>query len=45
MKYLEVIYWNIPAIFKQKLKQLHLIKIKVKETQQTNVTLSDISME
>lgn len=39
MKYLKVIYWNIPAIFKQQPKQLHLIKIKVKETQQTNVTL------
>lgn len=39
MKYLEVIYWNIPAIFKQQPKQLHLIKIKVKETQQTTVTL------
>lgn len=45
MKYLEVIYWNIPAIFKQQPKQLHLIKIKVKETQRTNVDTSDISME
>lgn len=39
MKYQKVIYWNIPAIFKRQPKQLHLIKIKVKETQQTNVTL------
>lgn len=39
MKYLKVIYWNIPVIFKQQQKQLHLIKIKVKETQQTSVTL------
>lgn len=39
MKYLKVIYWNIAAIFKHQPKQLHLIKIKVKETEQTNVTL------
>lgn len=39
MKYLKVIYWNIAAIFKHQPKQLHLIKIKVKGTQQTNVTL------